>query len=81
MNSKGDVLRRPPHLEYPPEFANYPPPGTGWRDHKGQVSLLCRVPSILLTHFFIACRAGPQVDQEGGLKPIALSQNHRTLAC
>lgn len=38
MNSKGDVLRRPPHMEYPPEFAAYPHPGTGWRDHKGQVS-------------------------------------------
>ena len=38
MNSKGDVLRRPPHLEFPPEFANYPPPGTGWMDHRGQVS-------------------------------------------
>jgi hypothetical protein len=37
MNSKGDVLRRPLHLEFPPEFANYPPPGTGWMDHKGQI--------------------------------------------
>jgi len=37
MNSKGDVLRRPPRMEYPPEFAAYPPPGTGWRDHKGQL--------------------------------------------
>jgi len=37
MNSKGDVLRRPPHLEFPPEFANYPPPGTGWMDHRGQI--------------------------------------------
>jgi hypothetical protein len=40
MNSKGDILRRPPHLEYPPEFGGYPPPGTGWMDHKGQVKLL-----------------------------------------
>jgi hypothetical protein len=37
MNSKGDILRRPPHLEYPPEFATYPPPGIGWQDHKGQL--------------------------------------------
>ena len=40
MNSKGDVLRRPPHLEFPPEFSKYPPPGTGWMDQKGQVSYL-----------------------------------------
>ena len=38
MNSKGDILRRPPQLEYPPEFQDYPPPGRGWQDHKGQVS-------------------------------------------
>lgn len=51
MNSKGDILRRPPHLEYPPEFANYPHPGTGWRDHKGQVSYLSNdFPSSKLTH-------------------------------
>ena len=52
MNSKGDVLRRPPHLEYPSEFAGYPPPGTGWQDHKGQVSYLLMIPSILLTQFY-----------------------------
>jgi hypothetical protein len=50
MNSKGDVLRRPPHLEFPPEFAAYPPPGTGWMDHKGQVSRSDVVPSTVLTH-------------------------------
>ena len=44
MNSKGDVLRRPLHLEFPPEFTNYPPPGTGWMDHKGQVSYFRRRP-------------------------------------
>lgn len=57
MNSKGDVLRRPPHMEYPPEFAAYPPPGTGWRDHKGQVrySFPARPsaqPTSILTHPF-----------------------------
>ena len=74
MNSKGDVLRRPPHMEFPPEFADYPPPGTGWQDHKGQVrSYIPVIPSIVLI-YFIACRAGPQVDQEGGLKAIALAK-------
>lgn len=70
MNSSGDVLRRPPHLEFPPEFTNYPPPGTGWMDHKGQVSHLYEVPSIVLTHL-IDCRPGPQVDQESGLNALA----------
>lgn len=73
MNSSGDVLRRPPHLEYPPEFTNYPSPGTGWMDHKGQVSYLHVVPSIVLTHL-IDRRPGPQVDQEGGLKAIVLAK-------
>jgi hypothetical protein len=66
MNSKGDILRRPPHLEYPPEFATYPPPGIGWQDHKGQVSYLLMISSTLLI-CFIACRTGPQMDQESGL--------------
>jgi len=50
MNSKGDVLRRPTHLEFPPEFVKYPPPGTGWMDHKGQVSYLGVTQSIGRTH-------------------------------